>query len=33
VSGSEVTFEGKPELEIAELKGRAHEGCGKEGLN
>jgi len=29
----EVTFEGKPEVEIAKLKGYVHEGCGKEGLN
>jgi len=33
VSGSEVTFKGKLELEIARTKGCVYEGCGKEGLN
>ena len=33
VPGSEVTFEGKPELEIAKTKGCVYEGCGKEGLS
>jgi len=31
--GSEVAFEGEPELEIAKTQGCIHEGCGKEGLN
>jgi len=33
VQGSEVTFEGKPELEIAKTRGCVHDGCDKKGLN
>jgi len=33
VPGSEATFEGKPEIEIAKTKGCVHDGCIKKGLN